>query len=141
MVAAAQAQGKIKEPLTFEEKERVAKDMKKIAKQLDVKCEYCHSDTERGLKEGDYTLLTKEGEYSHEVMFPISKTFKVECKFCHDGSEELTQAGTRTQKDMKFMRRYKREHGKRLTCKSCHIPGDAGREFSALTAQAKKLLR
>ena len=115
--------------------------MKKIARQLDVRCEYCHSDAERGLKEGDYTLLTKEGEYSHEVMFPISKEFKVECKFCHDGSEELTQAGVQTRKDMKYTRKYKREHGKNLTCKSCHIPGEPGREFKTLTRLARKLAR
>lgn len=135
---ARESRKKVQEPLTFAEKERIAADMKKIAKQLDVKCEYCHTDAERGLKEGDYTLLTKEGEYTHEVMFPISKAFKVECKFCHEGSEELTAAGTQTRKDMKYMRRYKREHGKTLTCRSCHIPGEPGREFTTLTKQAEK---
>ena len=35
------------EPKSFAEKERIAADMKKIAKQLDVKCEYCHADAER----------------------------------------------------------------------------------------------
>ncbi|HNM99172.1 MAG TPA: hypothetical protein PKG67_01920, partial [Turneriella sp.] len=55
---------------TFEEKERIARDMKKISKQLNVRCEYCHTDAERGLKEGDYTLLTQEGEYAQETMFP-----------------------------------------------------------------------
>lgn len=112
--------------------------MKKISKQLDVKCEYCHADAERGLKEGDYTLLTKEGEYAGETMFPISKDFRVECSYCHTGASELTPAGERSHHDMKNMRRYKREKKKTLTCKSCHIPGGVGEEFRRLTKFGRK---
>lgn len=120
-------------PKTLDEKKRIAKGMKKIAKQLDVKCEYCHTDAERGLKEGDFTLLTKEGEYAHDTMFPLSKTFKVECSFCHAGGSDMTVAGERAHKDMKFMKRYKREKKKALSCESCHVPGAAGVEFKQLT--------
>ena len=127
------------EPKTFEEKERIAVEMKKISKQLDVKCEYCHSDAERGLKEGDYTLLTKEGEYAHEDMFPISEKFKVECSFCHRGGSDMTPAGDQAMKDIKFMNRYKKQHKRTLQCVSCHIPGEKGAEFSKLTAKAAKL--
>ncbi|MFZ5627871.1 MAG: multiheme c-type cytochrome [Spirochaetota bacterium] len=123
---------------TFEEKERIARDMKKISKQLNVRCEYCHADAARGLKEGDYTLLTQEGEYAHETMFPISKDFRVECAYCHTGVSELNAAGERSLKDMKFMRRYKREQKKDLTCKSCHIPGERNEEFRRLTRFGKK---
>ena len=126
-------------PKTFEEKEKIAVEMKKISKQLDVKCEYCHTDAERGLKEGDYTLLTKEGEYAHEEMFPMSEKFKVECSFCHRGGSDMTPAGEQAHKDMKFMSRYKKRTKKALACTSCHIPGPAGQEFTKLTAQAKKL--
>ncbi len=118
---------------TFEEKERIAREMKKISKQLNVRCEYCHTDAERGLKEGDFTLLTQEGEYAHETMFPISKDFRVECSYCHTGASELNAAGERTLKDMKFMRFYQRQHKKTLSCKSCHIPGRQGEEFRRLT--------
>lgn len=128
------------EPKTFAEKEKIAVEMKKISKQLDVKCEYCHTDAERGLKEGDYTLLTKEGEYAHEVMFPISEKFKVECSHCHLGGSDMTKAGDRAHKDMKFMSRYKKEHKKALTCTTCHIPGEKGKEFAGLTAKAKSLM-
>ncbi len=128
---------KFAEPKTFAEKEEIAAEMKKIAKQLDVRCEYCHSDAERGLKEGDYTLLTREGEYSHETMFPISEKYRVECSYCHDGNE-LTAAGERSHRDMKFMRKYKREKRKTLTCGSCHSPGEPGAEFKKLTAFAKR---
>jgi hypothetical protein len=130
----------VAEPKTFAEKEKIAVEMKKIAKQLDVKCEYCHTDAERGLKEGDYTLLTKEGEYAHEEMFPISEKFKVECSHCHMGGSDMTKAGDRAHKDLKFMSRYKKEHKKTLTCTTCHIPGEKGQEFRGLTVQAKKLL-
>lgn len=123
---------------TFEEKERIARDMKKISKQLNVRCEYCHTDAERGLKEGDYTLLTQEGEYAHETMFPISKDFRVECSYCHTGASEFNTAGERSLKDMKFMRRYNREHKKNLSCKSCHIPGKQGEEFRRLTKFGRK---
>ncbi len=128
---------KLAEPKTFAEKEEIAVEMKKIARQLDVRCEYCHSDAERGLKEGDYTLLTREGEYSHETMFPISEKYKVECSYCHSGND-FTAAGERSHRDMKFMRRYKREKRKTLTCGSCHIPGEAGAEFQKFTAFAKR---
>ena len=101
-------------PKTFEEKEKIAVEMKKISKQLDVKCEYCHTDAERGLKEGDYTLLTKEGEYAHEEMFPMSEKFKVECSFCHRGGSDMTPAGEQAHKDMKFMSRYKKRTKKAL---------------------------
>lgn len=111
--------------------------MKKISKQLDVRCEYCHSDAERGLKEGDYTLLTREGEYAHEAMFPISEKYKVECSYCHAGSE-FTPAGDRSHQDIKFMKKYRREKRKVLTCTSCHIPGEAGKEFQRLTKFAKR---
>ena len=123
---------------TFEEKERIARDMKKISKQLNVRCEYCHTDAERGLKEGDYTLLTQEGEYAQETMFPISKDFRVECSYCHTGASELNAAGERSLKDMKFMRRYKRQHKKNLSCKSCHMPGNQGEEFRRLTKFGRK---
>ncbi|WP_041948549.1 multiheme c-type cytochrome [Turneriella parva] len=136
LVAAKQTK-KFEAPKTFEEKEKIAVEMKKISKQLDVRCEYCHSDAERGLKEGDYTLLTREGEYAHEAMFPISAKYKVECSYCHAGNE-LTAAGERTHQDMKFMRKYKREKRKTLQCGSCHIPGNAGKEFQRLTKFAKK---
>ena len=126
-------------PKTFEEKEKIAVEMKKISKQLDVKCEYCHSDAERGLKEGDYTLLTKEGEYAHEEMFPLSEKFRVECSFCHRGGSDMTPAGDRAMKDIKFMNGYKKKHKKALTCTSCHIPGPVGEEFRQLTKLAKKL--
>jgi hypothetical protein len=122
---------------TFEEKEQIAIEMKKISKQLDVRCEYCHSDAERGLKEGDYTLLTREGEYAHEAMFPISEQYKVQCSFCHAGNE-FTPAGERSHQDIKFMKRYKREKRKVLSCASCHIPGEAGKEFQRLTKFAKR---
>ncbi|GAB4428109.1 MAG: hypothetical protein OHK0011_10250 [Turneriella sp.] len=112
--------------------------MKKISKQLNVRCEYCHTDAERGLKEGDYSLLTQEGEYAHETMFPISKDFRVECAYCHTGVSELNAAGERSLQDMKFMRRYKREQKKILTCKSCHIPGERNEEFRRLTRFGKK---
>jgi len=125
---------------TLSEKKKIAVEMEKISKQLDVKCEYCHSDAERGLKEGDFTLLTKEGEYSHDEMFPISHDFKVECKYCHNGSDALTAAGDRAHADMKYMRRFKREKKKTLTCKSCHIPGELGSEFKKLTARGNQLL-
>ena len=111
--------------------------MKKISKQLDVRCEYCHSDAERGLKEGDYTLLTREGEYAHDTMFPISEKYKVECSYCHAGND-LTPAGERSHQDMKFMRKFKREKRKTLQCASCHTPGEAGKEFQRLTKFAKK---
>lgn len=127
-------------PKTFEEKEKIAVEMKKISKQLDVKCEYCHSDSERGLKEGDFTLLTKEGEYAHEIMFPISHDFKVECSYCHMGGDEMTKAGKRAHEDIKFMRRYRRDTKKKLMCKTCHIPGEPEAEFAKLTKQARKLL-
>lgn len=138
-LAAAETKKKtpVAEPKTFAEKEKIAADMKKIAKQLDVKCEYCHTDAERGLKEGDYTLLTKEGEYAHEEMFPLSEKFKVECSHCHSGGSEMTKAGDRAHKDMKLMKRIKREQKKILTCTSCHIPGEKGKEFSQLTKEAK----
>lgn len=123
---------------SFEEKAQIAREMKKVSKQLNVRCEYCHTDAERGLKEGDYTLLTKEGEYAHETMFPISKDFRVECSFCHTGASELNAAGERTLSDMKFMRRYKREKGKNLTCSSCHVPGEKGHEFTRLTVFGTK---
>jgi hypothetical protein len=141
VVAAADTEKKKapSEPKSFAEKERIAADMKKIARQLDVKCEYCHTDAERGLKEGDYTLLTKEGEYAHEEMFPMSEKFKVECSHCHAGGSDMTAAGERAHKDMKFIKRYKREQKKILTCASCHIPGEKGREFAVFTEQAKKL--
>ncbi len=112
--------------------------MKKISKQLNVRCEYCHTDAERGLKEGDYTLLTREGEHAHETMFPISKDFRVECSYCHTGASELNAAGERSLSDMKFMRRYRREKKKNLTCQSCHIPGAAGEEFRKLTKFGRK---
>ncbi|HRP69073.1 MAG TPA: hypothetical protein PLY93_06040 [Turneriella sp.] len=130
---------KIVEPKTWEEKKRIAKEMKKISKQLDVKCEYCHADAERGLKEGDYTLLTEEGEYAHETMFPLSKTFKVDCAFCHTGTSTMTPAGERAHQDMKFIKKYKRERKKNLTCESCHTPGVKGREFSTLKKTAQQL--
>jgi hypothetical protein len=124
---------------TFEQKERIAREMEKISKQLDVRCEYCHIDAERGLKEGDYTLLTEEGEYAHETMFPISKDFRVECAYCHTAAANLNAAGERTRQDMKFMRRYQREHQKKLSCKSCHIPGGRGEELKHLTKFGRKL--
>lgn len=124
---------------TFEEKERIAREMKLIARQLNVRCEYCHTDAERGLREGDFTLLTKEGEYAHETMFPISKDFQVECAYCHTEASEFTAAGERSLQDMKFMRRYKREHRKNLSCRSCHIPGGKGEEFRRLTQFGKKM--
>ena len=140
-IAAAETKKKtpVAEPKTFAEKEKIAVEMKKISKQLDVKCEYCHTDAERGLKEGDFTLLTKEGEYAHDEMFPISEKFKVECSHCHLGGSDMTKAGDRAHKDMKFMSRYKKHHKKALTCTTCHIPGEKGQEFSRLTAEAKKL--
>jgi hypothetical protein len=112
--------------------------MKKISKQLNVRCEYCHTDAERGLKEGDFTLLTREGEYAHETMFPISEEFRVACSYCHTGASELNAAGERALSDMKFMRRYAREKKKNLTCQSCHIPGGAGEEFRRLTKFGRK---
>jgi hypothetical protein len=121
-------------PKTFEEKKKIAVGMKKISKQLDVKCAYCHTDADRGLKEGDFTILTKEGEYAHEVMFPLSDTFKVECSFCHAGGSEMTEAGERSHQDMKFISRYKKQHKKNLQCTSCHIPGEKGSEFKKFTA-------
>ncbi len=128
------------EPKSFAEKEKIAVEMKKISKQLDVKCEYCHTDAERGLKEGDYTLLTKEGEFAHEDMFPISEKFKVECSHCHLGGSDMTKAGDRAHKDMKFMSRYKKENKKALTCTTCHIPGEKGQEFALLKKNAKTLV-
>ncbi len=125
-------------PKTFAQKEKIAVEMKKISKQLDVRCEYCHSDADRGLKEGDYTLLTREGEYAHAEMFPLSKKFKVECSYCHDGSD-LTAAGEKTHRDMKFMKKYRRETKKNLACTSCHMPGETGSEFSKLTKLAERL--
>ncbi|MBN8221186.1 MAG: hypothetical protein J0L53_09695 [Spirochaetes bacterium] len=140
-IAAAETKKKtpVAEPKTFAEKEKIAVEMKKISKQLDVKCEYCHTDAERGLKEGDFTLLTKEGEYAHDEMFPISEKFKVECSHCHLGGSDMTKAGDRAHKDMKFMSRYRKQHKKNLTCTTCHIPGEKGQEFTRLTAEAKKL--
>lgn len=125
------------EPKTFEEKKQIAAEMKKISRQLNVRCEYCHADADRGLREGDYTLLTEEGEYAHEEMFPLSETFKVECSFCHTGASDLNAMGERSHQDMKFMKRYLREKKKKLTCKSCHIPA-AAKPFSELTAFGKK---
>ncbi|MCX7634028.1 MAG: hypothetical protein N2Z22_11920 [Turneriella sp.] len=121
-----------------EEKEKIAKDMEKIAKALGVRCLYCHTDAERGLEDGDFTLLTEEGQYAHEEMFPLSKEFRVECSFCHEAAESLNAKGLRAEKDMKWMRRYTRKTGKKVTCRSCHIPGEPGREFLRLTAFAQR---
>ncbi|MBV6493728.1 MAG: hypothetical protein LDLANPLL_01751 [Turneriella sp.] len=119
-------------PKTFEEKEKIAKGMEKIAKELDVRCEYCHVDAERGLKDGDYTILTEEGMYAHETMFPLSKKFNVSCAFCHTGTSTMTQKGERAHQDIKFIQKIKREKKKNLTCESCHIPGPQGKEFLLL---------
>lgn len=121
-------------PKSLAEKKKIAQEMEIIAKQLDVRCEYCHADAERGIKQGDFTLLTEEGEYAHEAMFPLSKDFRVECQFCHTGATQFNAAGERALADMKFMRRYQKTSGKKLTCKSCHIPGPPGEEFRRLTA-------
>lgn len=112
--------------------------MELIAKQLNVRCEYCHADAERGLNEGDFTLLTEEGEYAHEAMFPLSKDFRVECRFCHTGAADFNAAGEQALADMKFMRRYKKRNQRELTCKSCHIPGPPGEEFRRLTAFGRR---
>lgn len=125
-------------PKSFAEKEEIAIEMKKISKQLDVRCEYCHTEADRGLREGDYTLLTREGEYAHAEMFPLSEKFKVDCSFCHDGND-LTAAGERAHRDMKFIKKYLREQKKKLACTSCHIPGIPGREFSRFTKLSDRL--
>lgn len=128
-------------PKTFAEKKKIAKEMKVISKELDVKCAFCHADAERGLKEGDYTLLTEEGEYAHETMFPLSKDFRVSCAYCHTGSDEYTVRGQRAHHDMKWVHRFNRDKKakqKNATCLTCHIPGPEGEEFKVLTDYGKK---
>jgi len=130
-----------KKILTWEEKERIGEEMKLISKALDVKCEYCHSDAERGLKNGDYTLLTEEGEYALSDMFPLSKRFRVDCALCHNGHESLTDAGKTAHRDMKRIRKYKRKYKKTITCESCHEAGEKGSEFARLTPRSAQLLK
>lgn len=127
-----------KKLLTFEEKKEVAKEMKKINKSLGVKCSFCHLEAEKGLKNGDYTRLTEEGEYAHDTMFPLSKKFKVNCDFCHAGKEEFTQAGQKAAKDTKWMKKYNKKAKVKVTCASCHIPGEP--HFKKITSFGKKNL-
>ncbi|RME90615.1 MAG: hypothetical protein D6767_06580, partial [Candidatus Hydrogenedentota bacterium] len=95
-----------KRPLTYQEKKKVAKKMKKIAKALGVKCKYCHTEAKKGLRAGDFTILTDDGKFAHDVMFPLAKRYKVTCDYCHNGKDEFTDVGERAQKDMDAMEKH-----------------------------------
>lgn len=111
-----------KRPLTYSEKKAKAKEMKKIAKILDVKCKYCHLEAKKGLRAGDFTLLTEDGEYAHDIMFPIAKQYKVGCDYCHETKDDLNDRGKRAEKDFDFIDKAWKQKKKRYTCASCHQP-------------------
>lgn len=126
--------------LSYDEKKKIAAEMKKISRALGVKCSYCHSDASRGLRAGDFTLLTKKGKYSAKYMFPVTEHFKTTCDHCHSGYDDYTDAGERAEKDIEDLVAYNRTHKEKRTCNTCHItplsPVEA--PFKHLTEFGKK---
>lgn len=122
--------------LTFEEKKEIAREMKKINKSLGVKCGFCHLEAEKGLKNGDYTRLTEEGEKAHKTMFPLSKKFKVGCDYCHAGKESFTAEGKIADKHFAYMKKFNKKSKGKISCETCHIPGKGS--FKTLTEWGKK---
>lgn len=110
----------------LEQKKETAKIMKKISASLGYTCKDCHLEPEKGLEKADWSLLTKLGKFSLEVMFPLSYAFSVECSFCHDG-RSYTRYGIKAQKDhekMALIAQSIRPPNKNLACNSCHIVQD-----------------
>ncbi len=125
---------------SYAEKKEIAEDMKKIAKALGVKCSYCHTEAERGLRAGDFTLLTRKGNFAHDQMFPLSEKFKVDCSFCHNGYEKFTAAGERAAEDADYIKNYNKSAVKKINCESCHQPPvhAAEQPFKTLTKFGKR---
>lgn len=125
-------------PKTYAEKKKIAEEMKKIANTLEVKCKYCHVDAGKGLRAGDFTLLTKKGKFSHDIMFPWSEKFNVDCSYCHSGYEELTEKGEISVKHWDYMDKLNEKEGLNLSCESCHIPNKKEKRFSVLTETGRQ---
>ena len=110
-----------KKPLNYSEKKQVAEKMKIIAESLGVKCEHCHLEAEKGLRAADFRLLTDDGEYAHDEMFPLAKKFSVNCDYCHDGHKEFTKIGKIAEKDYKWIENQrKNKMNLNFTCETCH---------------------
>lgn len=126
---------------SYEEKKKIAEDMKKLARSLGVKCRFCHSEADKGLRLGDFTVLTKKGEFAQQVMFPLAKKFFVNCGYCHAGKDKFTDMGKKAEEDLQFMRQYNRQGKKVLNCVSCHIPPQKQEEhpFRFLRQEAQSL--
>lgn len=121
--------------LTYEQKQKVAEKMKKIANTLGVKCEHCHLEAPKGLRAGDFRMLTDDGDFAHDTMFPLSKKFQVKCDYCHNGHKSFTTAGKKAEKDFDFIDKMFKKEKKKFNCLSCHIPDMTNEEvrFKKLT--------